>query len=124
MGRSRRTVAKTGAGENGIRAILLRNRKHELDRWRIPGGEPDEFESALEAGEAVVVDSATLWIAFERAGIPNADFARHELGGRLDVRFWLVSAAGEVSEWSRLPNAEVDADKKALRTVAPRGREA
>ena len=66
MGRPRKTVARTGAGENGIRAILQRNRKHELDPWRIPGGEPDEFESALEAGEAVVVDSATLWIAFGR----------------------------------------------------------
>jgi hypothetical protein len=97
---TRRTVARTGAGENGIRAILRRNRKHELDPWRIPGGEPDEFEAALDAGEAIVVDSATLWIAFQRAGIPNADFARHELGGRLDARFWFVSEAGEVSEWS------------------------
>ena len=86
---------------------------NEVLRDRMRGNRLSDRRFADAAGvsvEAVVVDSATLWIAFERAGIPNADFARHELGRRLDARFWLVSEAGEVREWSSLANAKVDAD--------------
>jgi hypothetical protein len=103
MARVRRTVSSRGqSDDNGIRAILLRNRVRELAPWRLPGDGPDTdaFEAALRRGDAVVVDSATLWIALEHAKLPNGQFA--SVGGRFGgpEHRWLVSEDGEVSPWT------------------------
>jgi hypothetical protein len=108
MGRARKTIAKTGAG--GIREILRSNREFELLAWKLPNETDaeclaaDSFWSVLDQGSGVVVDVTTLWLAFERAGLTNAQFARAELGGKypLDQKFWIHAAdePEEIRPWS------------------------
>ncbi|WP_149481517.1 hypothetical protein [Mycolicibacterium sp. P1-18] len=92
-------VVRVGDEENGIRALLLRNRVAELDEWRIPGMD-DELEVALRAGEPVWVSTGTLWHAFRHGGLPHEQFRRAEFGGKLAGKTWRVSSDGAVTEWT------------------------
>ena len=65
-------------------------------RWFRPGHVSD-YERRLAAGEPLLVDSATLWSALFRAGLPNAEFGRD---GVFHGMYRHISEAGEVTEWT------------------------
>jgi hypothetical protein len=77
MGRRR-----TQRTDNTLRQLLLaywRSRFGPTGRWHIPG-RVSEYEQALMAGEAIVVDSSTIMCALNHAGLPGVD--DYAFGGR------------------------------------------
>jgi hypothetical protein len=72
---------------DGLRELLIAYREHRLPQstspppWSAPRGWPDELLDALKAGEAVVVSSSMLMLAFMAAGLPDAAHKRFWYGG-------------------------------------------
>ena len=56
-----------------------------------------EYEQALVAGEAIVVDSGTIMCALLHAGLPSDDYA---FGGRHSGKQWHLDVDGTLSEWT------------------------
>ena len=77
MGRRR-----TQRADNTLRQVLLKDHRNKFGptgRWHIPG-RVSEYEQALVAGEAIVVDSSTIMCALNHAGrLPSDEYA---FGGR------------------------------------------
>jgi hypothetical protein len=95
MGRRR-----TQRADDTLRQVLLRDHRQRFglgSRWHIPGRVSD-YEQALVAGEAIVVDSGTLMVALLHAGLPSDDYA---FGGSHWGKQWL-------SEWTAEDQAALD----------------
>ena len=102
----RRTVFRAGSG---VRELLLadwRKRFGPSSRWFRPGHVSD-YERRLAAGEPLLVDSATLWSALFRAGLPNDEYGRD---GVFHGMYWHISEAGEVTEWTVEDSTEYGID--------------
>jgi hypothetical protein len=72
MGRRR-----TQRADDTLRRVLLKDHRERFGptgRWHIPG-RVSEYEKALVAGEAVVVESGTLMCALLHAGLPSDEYA-------------------------------------------------
>jgi hypothetical protein len=94
MGRRR-----TQRGDDTLRALLLNDHRKRFgagSRWHTPG-QVSEYETALLAGEAVVVDSATLMCALLHGGMAHEDFA---FGGRYWNKQLLLDVDGSLTEWA------------------------
>lgn len=83
MGRRR-----TQRTDDTLRQLLLKDHRKRFGpggRWHIPG-RVSEYEQALVAGEAIVIDSGTIMCALMLAGLPHdrfcfggVDFGKHFL---------------------------------------------
>ena len=103
MGRRR-----TQRTDNTLRQLLLaywRSRFGPTGRWHIPGRVSD-YEQALVAGEAIVVDSSTIMCALNHAGLPSDDYA---FGGSHWGKQWHLDVDGALSEWTAEDEAALDA---------------
>ena len=93
MGRRR-----TQRTDDTLRQLLLaywRSRFGPTGRWHIPG-RVSEYEQALMAGEAIVVDSSTIMCALNHAGLPSDEYA---FGGQHWGKKFLLGEDGSLSEY-------------------------
>jgi hypothetical protein len=107
MGRRR-----TQRTDNTLRQLLLaywRSRFGPTGRWHIPG-RVSEYEQALVAGEAIVIDSSTLMCALNHARLPSDDYG---YGGRHWGKQWHLDVDGALSEWTAEDQAALDAEHDA-----------
>jgi hypothetical protein len=102
MGRRR-----TQRADDTLRQLLLQEHRKRFGpggRWHIPG-RVSEYEQALVAGEAIVVDSATIMCALLHAGMPSDEYA---FGGRHSGKQWHLDIDGALTEWTAEDQAELD----------------
>ena len=93
MGRRR-----TQRADDTLRQALLKDHRNRFGpggRWHIPGRVSD-YEKALVAGEAIVVDSGTIMCALLHAGLPHDAFA---FGGRDWGKSFVLDERDQLSEY-------------------------
>jgi hypothetical protein len=107
MGQGLMGRRRTQRTDNTLRQLLLaywRNRFGPTGRWHIPG-RVSEYEQALVAGEAIVVDSSTIMCALNHANLPCDDYA---FGGRHSGKQWHLDVDGALTEWTAEDQAALD----------------
>ncbi|MDH6247245.1 hypothetical protein [Mycobacterium sp. OTB74] len=84
--------------DDTLRQVLLaewRSKFGPSGRWHIPG-RVSAYETALAAGEPVVVSSSAVMCALMHANLPADDFV---FGGRHWGKQLLLDEDGALSEW-------------------------